>query len=179
MVFRPSDDEYGKSINGYWLLNGRDLSPNCIVVPSSSEDVSVAVSILSAGHSLGIDGCKFAIKSGGYVLPHRTVWSRLISRSHSPFAEGSNINNGVTIDLSNLNQIVVSDDQSTVSVGPGSRFGALYDELGFKDLTVVAGRDSQVGVGGLILGGGISFHSPRFGYACDNVMNYEVSSCRN
>lgn len=42
------------------------------------------------------------------------------------------------------------------------------------NLTVVIGRDSAVGVGGLVLGGGISFLSPRFGYACDNVINYEV-----
>jgi FAD/FMN-containing dehydrogenase len=61
-----------------------------------------------------------------------------------------------------------------VSVGPGARLGNLYADLDPMNLTVVAGRDSAVGVGGLTLGGGISFLSPRFGYACDNVINYEV-----
>lgn len=33
---------------------------------------------------------------------------------------------------------------------------------------------ASVGVGGLILGGGISFFSPRVGLVCDNVLNYEI-----
>ena len=32
----------------------------------------------------------------------------------------------------------------------------------------------DVGVGGLLLGGGVSFLSAQFGFACDNVLNYEV-----
>ena len=32
----------------------------------------------------------------------------------------------------------------------------------------------DVGVGGLLLGGGLSFLSAQHGLACDNVVNYEV-----
>lgn len=32
----------------------------------------------------------------------------------------------------------------------------------------------DVGVGGLLLGGGLSFLSTQYGLACDNVVNYEV-----
>lgn len=32
----------------------------------------------------------------------------------------------------------------------------------------------DVGVGGLTLGGGLSFLSTQYGLACDNVVNYEV-----
>jgi FAD/FMN-containing dehydrogenase len=32
----------------------------------------------------------------------------------------------------------------------------------------------DVGVGGLLLGGGMSFLSAQFGLACDHVLNYEV-----
>jgi FAD/FMN-containing dehydrogenase len=32
----------------------------------------------------------------------------------------------------------------------------------------------DVGVGGLLLGRGLSFLSARFGLACDNAVNYEV-----
>jgi hypothetical protein len=42
-------------------------------------------------------------------------------------------------------------------------------------LTVIGGRVSAIGVGGLTLGGGISFFSNRYGWACDNVNNYQVS----
>lgn len=36
------------------------------------------------------------------------------------------------------------------------------------------GRVDQVGVGGLLLGGGLSFYAGRDGFACDNVVAYEV-----
>lgn len=32
----------------------------------------------------------------------------------------------------------------------------------------------DVGVGGLLLGGGLSFLSAQYGFACDNVVNYEI-----
>lgn len=35
---------------------------------------------------------------------------------------------------------------------------------------------ADIGVGGLTLGGGMSFFSGRYGWACDNVVNYEVSA---
>jgi hypothetical protein len=31
---------------------------------------------------------------------------------------------------------------------------------------VAGGREGLVGIGGLLLGGGISFHSCRYGFAC-------------
>jgi hypothetical protein len=42
------------------------------------------------------------------------------------------------------------------------------------NLAVVGGRDMNVGVSGLALGGGISFFSGQRGWACDNVRGFEV-----
>ncbi|OBT91776.1 hypothetical protein VE01_09363 [Pseudogymnoascus verrucosus] len=42
------------------------------------------------------------------------------------------------------------------------------------NLTVIGGRDSSVGDGGLTLGGGISSFSARYGLAYDNVNNFQV-----
>jgi FAD/FMN-containing dehydrogenase len=41
-------------------------------------------------------------------------------------------------------------------------------------LGITGGRVSTVGVAGLTLGGGASFHSGRRGFACDDMLNYEV-----
>lgn len=41
-------------------------------------------------------------------------------------------------------------------------------------LGLTGGRVSTVGVSGLTLGGGASFHSGRRGFACDDIINYEV-----
>lgn len=102
--------------------------------------------------------CKFAVKSGG----------------HAAFAGASNIDNGVTIDLINLNQISLSSDKTQVSVGPGNVWYDVYNHLQPHNVTVIGGRVSAIGVGGLTLGGGMSFFSSQHGWACDNVNSFEV-----
>lgn len=59
-------------------------------------------------------------------------------------------------------------------LGAGLTWGAVYGVLEKKNLTVVGGRLTSVGVAGLTLGGGISHFSGLYGFACDNVRNFEV-----
>ncbi len=102
--------------------------------------------------------CEFAVKSGG----------------HAAFSGASNINGGLTIDLIKLNQVTVSADQTQTSIGPGNRWVDVYNVLQPQGLSVIGGRVADIGVGGLTLGGGMSFFSGRYGWACDNVNTYEV-----
>lgn len=128
------------------------MSPACFLYPESTADVSTAIKLLVS------NSAPFTVKCGG----------------HTAYAGGSNIQAGVTIDLVRLNQVTVSEDRETVSIGSGNRWGnvsAVLDPLG---LAVVGGRVSQVGVAGLTLGGGISYFSNRRGWACDNVRAFEV-----
>jgi FAD/FMN-containing dehydrogenase len=92
---------------------------------------------------------------------------------------------GVTIDLSGLSTISLSplgvgpaavgvEAPPTVSVGAGSTWGSVYAHLDALQLGVNGGRASGIGVGGLTLGGGISYFGPRFGWTCDSVVNFEV-----
>ena len=69
------------------------------------------------------------------------------------FAGASNIQDGLTIDLTQLNQIQVSPDKTLTAVGSGARWGDVYSHLGEQQLSVVGGRDADIGVGGLTLGG--------------------------
>jgi FAD/FMN-containing dehydrogenase len=80
----------------------------------------------------------------------------------------------LTIDLVNLNQITVSADKTQTSIGPGNVWYNVYSKLDPLGLSVIGGRVSAIGVGGLTLGGGISFFSSRYGWACDNVNTYQV-----
>ena len=48
------------------------------------------------------------------------------------------------------------------------------DLLENGNVSVVGGRDGDVGVGGFLTGGGISYYSPRFGFACDSVASMQV-----
>lgn len=80
----------------------------------------------------------------------------------------------MTIDLSSLNEVIVSADKSTVDLSPGGKWGAVFDVLDPLQVTVPGDRDSDVGVGGYLLGGGMSYIGPLVGWACDNVVEYEL-----
>jgi hypothetical protein len=73
-----------------------------------------------------------------------------------------------------MKQIALSDDKKTVSVQPGNTWYGVYTALEPQNLSVVGGRVSAIGVGGLTLGGGISFFSNTYGWACDNVASYQA-----
>lgn len=60
------------------------------------------------------------------------------------------------------------------SIGTGASWGPVLAEVEKYGLSVTAGRVGTVGVGGLVLGGGASFHSGTRGFSCDDVVNYEV-----
>ena len=57
------------------------------------------------------------------------------------------------IDLSRLNQVTPSEDLSSVTVGPGNRWGQVYSKLDSLGIAIGGGRVATVGVGGLTLGG--------------------------
>lgn len=136
----------------YWSAQQGSVDPYCIFKPANKEQVSIQVLISR------LTQCPFAIKSGG----------------HAAFAGASSIQGGITLSLEKLNQIVPSADKKTVDVGPGNRWHDVYASLQSKDIVVIGGRVSAIGVGGLTLGGGISFFSNIYGWACDNVISYEV-----
>ncbi|KAG0645342.1 FAD-dependent monooxygenase CTB5 [Hyphodiscus hymeniophilus] len=151
-VFYPASVTYQAEESLYWSAQQEDQIPTCRIAPTSAKDVSVALSILKA------QNCQFAVKSGG----------------HASFAGASNIDGGVAIDLLNLTSFTVSSDRKQVSVGTGLRWGQVYIKLDAMGLSVIGGRNSDIGVSGLTLGGGISYFSGIYGWACDNVNNYEV-----
>lgn len=91
-----------------------------------------------------------------------------------PAAGFANINGGITIDMTALSSVTISDDHTVVSVGSGATWLDIYTYLDQLGLSVAGGRNGLVGVGGLTLGGGISYFAPRVGWACDNVANFEV-----
>lgn len=112
-----------------------------------------------AVQTLVASGTTFALQGGG----------------HMPIAGSANIDaSGVLLSSAGLDQLVLSEDQSTVSVGPGNHWVDVYDYLEPSGKTVVGGRMGVVGVPGFLLGGGISFFSYEYGWASANVASFEV-----
>ncbi|KAB8204816.1 hypothetical protein BDV34DRAFT_235597 [Aspergillus parasiticus] len=153
-VLFPNSQPYNDSINTYFSQQNSNLHPVCIVSPTTAEDVSTAINTITST----LETTNFAIRSGG----------------HAPFTGASNIADGITLDLRGLNSITVSPDRTTASIGVGATWGEVYSHLDPLGLSVAGGRAAQVGVGGLTTGGGISYFSPRYGWTCDTVTNFEI-----
>lgn len=133
-VHLPDDLLYTASSKAYWSAQEEALKPSCFVNPNSARDVAAALRTLS-----GLPTCRFAVKSGG----------------HMAHAGAANIQGGITIDLGGLQQFSVARNasDSTVTLGPGLRWGDVYTRLAIYGLAVPGGRSGKVGVGGYLLGG--------------------------
>lgn len=125
----PDLGKYGT--NFYFIAQSSQIAPACRVLPINVTDVSETIRIVREA------GATFAVKAGG----------------HCPYPSGTNAENGITIDLSRLKDMTVSDDRKSVVVGAGCRFGELYHKLEAHGLGCVGGRISSVGVSGLTMGG--------------------------
>ncbi|KIW80157.1 hypothetical protein Z517_06772 [Fonsecaea pedrosoi CBS 271.37] len=151
LLLYPSDPAYASREASYWSPIAA-LGPQCIIQPRSTADVSKVVKALARAKA------KFAVRSGGHVL----------------WAGGSDIKDGVTIDLGLMTAVTYNSQTKIVSIQPGPRWGDVYNTLAPLGVTVTGGRDAGVGIGGFLTGGGLSFLSGRNGLACDQVVRFEV-----
>lgn len=108
-------------------------------------------------------GCPFAVRSGG----------------HSDVPGASSCAGCVTVSLAGLSgvEVVTVDDgdgSKVARVGAGATWGQVYSRLEHLGLAVTGGRLTSVGVGGLLLGGGLSHFSGERGWACDGVRAVEL-----
>ena len=136
-VSYPGHGVYVSSLRSYFSAQEAQLSPSCVVSPTSNKDVATAVKALAVVNALSKSRCKFAIRGGG----------------HTPWAGSANIDRGVTIDLRGMHHVSVNADQAIISVGSGAIWGDVYTYLDAMNLSVSGGRVSEVGVGGLTTGG--------------------------
>ncbi|KAF2464585.1 FAD-binding domain-containing protein [Lindgomyces ingoldianus] len=143
ITFLPEDDRYTTENEASWT-SAAWLGPACIFAPACANQLSFAVKTLVNTSTL------FAMRGGG----------------HMPISDAANINSsGVLISSTNLNTLQLSDDKQTMSIGPGPRWGDVFNYLEGTNLTIVGGRLGPVGVPGLLLGGGISWYSYKYGMA--------------
>ncbi|KAM0129465.1 hypothetical protein ACHAO1_008479 [Botrytis cinerea] len=154
----PDSPTYIASIGSYFWQQEELLAPACIVTPTDTVDVSIIIAALTAIHAVDARQSLFSLRSGG----------------HGTVVGAANNDGGVTIDLSSLDAISLNDARTIVSLGPGTRWQNVYAELDEFNLTVSGGRVAGIGVGGYLTGGGISFFSPAYGWACDQITGIEV-----
>jgi FAD/FMN-containing dehydrogenase len=131
-----------------------EYTPVAVFRPQSGDDVSSFFSIVRK-HNV-----QFAIRGGG----------------QQPLEACSNIDDGITLDLTTLDSIEAKPNDHMVSVGAGAKWAAIYEKVESAGLGVGGSRSGKGGVGGLALSGGLSFFSTREGFISDNVVNSQVTS---
>jgi FAD binding domain len=133
---------FQQAVDYHWARQNREIIPACIVRPCDIQELSKAVAILKREHDSRIQAGApitgfFTVRSGG----------------SNPGLGAGTVQDGVVIDLSLFCEVTPSADGSTVTIGTGAKWIDVYKALDKKGLTVMGGRSSPVGVGGLTLQG--------------------------
>lgn len=151
-VARPLQLAYTIEQNEYWSESCTLLKPSCIIFPTTSEEVAAVIKILK-----GTDE-EFAVKSGG----------------HNPNKYWSSVKGGPVISTARLDHVILDQETGVLQAGPGNRLDGIAAELDGTGWTFVGGRIGNTGIGGLILGGGLSYMSAQYGWSASSVIEYDV-----
>lgn len=94
--------------------------------------MSVAVKLLATGAGQCQSFCPFAIKSGG----------------HTPWGGANNVEGGMTLDLSELDETTISSDRTYIRLGGGVIWHDAYLKTNGTGVAFPGGRCPGTGVGG-------------------------------
>ena len=136
-VTHPLQVAYIAEQQEYWSTSCAALLPSCIIFPKSAAEISTILQVLNNNTE------QFAVKSGG----------------HNPNNYYSSVEGGPLISTIKLDQAVLDPATGIVDVGPGNRLDGIAAKLQGSGWTFVGGRIGNTGVGGLVLGGGLSYMS--------------------
>ena len=148
-VVTPSDAGYGEAAR---IWNGaHDGRPALVVRCKGAADVIAAVGFARSS------GLPIAVRGGGHSI-----------------AGFSTVDDGIVIDLSQMNEVRVDVAGRRATVGGGAVWADVDHETQAHGLATTGGLVSSTGVAGFTLGGGIGWTMRKFGLACDNLVSADV-----
>ena len=148
-VVAPSDAGYAEACK---VWNGaHDRRPALVVRCATAGDVATAVGFARSNDLL------IAVRGGGHSI-----------------AGFSTCDNGIVIDLSQMNDVRVDPAARRATVGGGAVWADVDNETQPHGLATTGGLVSSTGVAGFTLGGGIGWTMRKFGLACDNLVAADV-----
>jgi FAD/FMN-containing dehydrogenase len=81
---------------------------------------------------------------------------------------------GIMIDLSRMNSVRVNQASRTARAEGGARWRDFDHESQAFGLATTGGTNSDTGIGGLTLGGGLGWLAGKYGLSCDNLLSADV-----
>lgn len=149
LIISPEHSEYE---NARRVWNGMiDRRPLAIVRPHTQDDIVKVVQIAKRFE------LPLAIRCGGHSFPGF-----------------STCDDGVVLDLSQMNKITIDPKTRVANVEGGALLGAVDAAGAPHGLVVPAGVVSHTGVAGLTLGGGMGWNSRRFGLTIDSLLGVDL-----
>lgn len=148
-LIRPDNPDYETSRKVWNALI--DRHPGLIAMCSCQDDVIKAVRFARV-HDLDV-----AIRSGGHNVAGRGV-----------------CDNGMVIDLCQMNAVSVDPRSRIVDVGAGARLDDVDSATSPFDLAIPTGIAPPTGIAGLTLGGGVGWLTRKYGLTCDNLVSCDV-----
>jgi FAD/FMN-containing dehydrogenase len=136
----------------WFPTNGRfrDTVPIAVARVASDQDVVVCLAWTQE------HGLPFCVRGGGHSYA------------------GLSTTTGLVIDLSLLNSVVVDRAARTMVTGGAATNGNIFSELDLGDAILPGGTCLSVGIGGLVLGGGIGYHTRWAGLTSDHLVRAKV-----
>jgi FAD/FMN-containing dehydrogenase len=149
-ALRPGEDGYDAAARTFFATG----QPALVVRPREPDEVAAAIRYATARRF------PVSVRSGG----------------HSPLGHSTN-SGGMVIDLRRLDHIEILDtERRLVRVGGGATWGRVAEALAPYHWAITAGDTSDVGVGGLTLGGGIGWMVRQHGLTIDNLVGARVAT---
>ena len=143
-VFTDRDADYD-SARSIW--NGAiDRRPEVIARCSSPEDVAAAIRFARG------QGLEVSVRGGGHAF------------SGTALCEG-----GLTVDLGGMKRVAVDPAARRATAGGGASGAEVDAATQAHGLAVPLGTISHTGIGGLTLGGGFGWLTPKLGLSIDNL----------
>lgn len=136
VVINASGDKYQAAVTYPW-------SQTCWTPAAAYVYLSTAEELTKALAVVQETGTKFAVRTTG----------------HNPNVGFSSAGEaGVVLDIRELrSKEILPDQQGIARFGSGNTWGEVYAWLEERGLSAIGGRDSQVGLGGFLLGGMCAF----------------------
>jgi FAD binding domain len=125
--------------------------PLAIACPRNADEVSAIIRLAKT--------CKtpFTVRSGGHDLHGRSI-----------------IQDGICIDMRDINFLEISADRKTAQIGGGIPLAKLVQELSKEGLATPVGAIPEIGYVGWATLGGYSPLSPHWGLGVDQIVEAEV-----